>query len=230
MLPHSQVNNKITPITESVNDNPPWKTQIRNAKTLDDIRVVFGGLFGVQIPSKENHEAQFLSILKLSADTPEELRPSDVGRVAYEAEDQGVLMEFRDWLLSGFDLMPRTRNLVFEIEEFEMPPLRKVGEKHNVMGAAAVITHAIRLDGVDYELYKDENGRGAIRGVDADSGNVFPVMERWNDFETALAEYAKMINVNGGTLKEASQESESQSPKIPHKIFIKQRKDHSRFG
>ena len=57
---------------------------------------------------------QFRSILALSADSPEELRPSDVFRVVDEADDLGVKAEFVNWLLSE-NLKPRTRISLEEI-------------------------------------------------------------------------------------------------------------------
>lgn len=44
------------------------------------------------------NETKFNGILKLSADTPNELRPSDVDRVLDAAEDAGILDEFYSWL------------------------------------------------------------------------------------------------------------------------------------
>jgi len=87
------------------------------------------------------------------------------------------------------------------------PPLRKVGEKQDILGLKdAVVTHAIRLDDVDYELYKDEKtGTGAWRIFDAESGNVVGIGKH-PEFLKSLAKYAEMVNQNGGTLKEARQE------------------------
>lgn len=51
---------------------------------------------------------QFRSILALSADAPDLLRPCDVDRVLDAAQDQRCLAEFRNWLLSQ-DLQDRTR-------------------------------------------------------------------------------------------------------------------------
>lgn len=51
---------------------------------------------------------QYRSILALSGDEPDLLRPCDVGRVLDAAQDQGCFAEFRKWLLSQ-DLQERTR-------------------------------------------------------------------------------------------------------------------------
>lgn len=53
----------------------------------------------------------FRSILALSADEPDLLRPCDVERVLGVAHDQGCLDGFRGWLLSQ-ELQERTRGNV----------------------------------------------------------------------------------------------------------------------
>ncbi|WP_224962663.1 hypothetical protein [Geomonas subterranea] len=58
------------------------------------------------------HEHQkFQSILALSADAPDLLRPCDVERVLDAAQDQGCFDEFRKWLLCH-DLQERTRTSI----------------------------------------------------------------------------------------------------------------------
>jgi len=51
---------------------------------------------------------QYRSILALSADSSDLLRPCDVERVMDAALDQGCLTGFRAWLLSHHDLQDRT--------------------------------------------------------------------------------------------------------------------------
>jgi len=53
----------------------------------------------------------FKSILLVSADSPDRLRPTDVDRVMDEAYQQGKFHEFKAWLLDQ-QLMGRTRELV----------------------------------------------------------------------------------------------------------------------
>ena len=54
---------------------------------------------------------QYKSILYLSANEPEELRPSDIDRVMDAAKDQNCQVGFRGWLLKQA-LKKRTRELV----------------------------------------------------------------------------------------------------------------------
>ena len=58
----------------------------------------------------------FKSILILSADTTELLRPVDVDRVMEAAQEMGILESFRAWLL-GSNLKDATRKTVkiFEV-------------------------------------------------------------------------------------------------------------------
>jgi hypothetical protein len=58
----------------------------------------------------------FENILLLAADSSYELRPIDVDRIMESAYNEGLLEEFRDWLLSK-NLMERTKKTV---EEWEM--------------------------------------------------------------------------------------------------------------
>ena len=59
-------------------------------------------------------KSKFRSALMLSADTPEELRACDVGRVMAAAEEFGVRDEFRTWLLTH-DLISRTREVILAV-------------------------------------------------------------------------------------------------------------------
>lgn len=61
-------------------------------------------------------DKQFQSILKLSADTPAQLRPCDVDRVLEAAEDQHCLDKFKTWLLAQKGLQERT---IKNIKDFE---------------------------------------------------------------------------------------------------------------
>jgi len=53
-------------------------------------------------------QQQFQNILKVSADTPEQLRAADTYRVLDEANQQGVMDKFYQWLTKQ-DIQPRTR-------------------------------------------------------------------------------------------------------------------------
>lgn len=57
-----------------------------------------------------------MSLLQVAADSPAELRPSDVDRVMDQANDLGVLEEMRGWILGHADLNPRTQTLVLDWE------------------------------------------------------------------------------------------------------------------
>lgn len=63
-----------------------------------------------------SNDQQFVSILKLSADTPAQLRPSDVDRVMDAANDAHKLKEFTAWLLKQKGLQERT---IKNIKEYE---------------------------------------------------------------------------------------------------------------
>jgi hypothetical protein len=47
---------------------------------------------------RQSEEVELSNILKISADTPEELRMADIDRVMEAAKDQGKMSEFNDWL------------------------------------------------------------------------------------------------------------------------------------
>jgi hypothetical protein len=63
-------------------------------------------------------EVNLLTILKISADNRESLRPQDVDRVMTQADDCGVLDRFREWLLSAKTFTHGTRTA---IEEWPAP-------------------------------------------------------------------------------------------------------------
>jgi hypothetical protein len=62
-------------------------------------------------------EINLLTILKISADNRESLRPQDVDRVMTQAEDCGVLDRFRNWLLSSKTFTHGTRAAIEEWPE-----------------------------------------------------------------------------------------------------------------
>ncbi len=63
-------------------------------------------------------EINLLTILKISADNRESLRPQDVDRVMTQADECGVLDRFRKWLLSAKTFTHGTRAA---IEEWPAP-------------------------------------------------------------------------------------------------------------
>jgi hypothetical protein len=72
----------------------------------------------------------------------------------------------------------------------DLPRQKQSGQKQCIMGVkGAVVPHAIRLDGVDYELYRGGDA-GYVRVFDADSGELVGI-ERYPEFKSALAKYAE---------------------------------------
>lgn len=55
-------------------------------------------------------EQLYISILNLSSDTREQLRPSDVPRLLDEASEMNCLLGFCTWLLA--DTSPRSRSAI----------------------------------------------------------------------------------------------------------------------
>src|SRR5262245_15397650 len=56
-------------------------------------------------------------------------------------------------------------------ETDEARPLVEIGSKVDIMGfKGAEVMDARRIDGVDYELYRNQDGGGVIRVQDADTG------------------------------------------------------------
>lgn len=63
-------------------------------------------------------EKMFRSILLLSADSPEQLRPCDVDRVMEAALDKGIDLQFKVWLLTFRDSM--NERTIQNIENWEI--------------------------------------------------------------------------------------------------------------
>jgi hypothetical protein len=79
-------------------------------------------------PVKASDLLIFESILKLSADTPDELRSIDIDRVIDAAEDQNIKVPFVQWLLNQ-DLQDRTRELLQEVTLAKTEKIEDFGEK-----------------------------------------------------------------------------------------------------
>ncbi|MDI6854385.1 MAG: strawberry notch family protein [Deltaproteobacteria bacterium] len=69
-------------------------------------------------PETPAPEAIYLDILKTAADSPAELRPSDIARVLEEASERNVGPEFTEWLLQQ-NLHPQTQEAVLDQVEPE---------------------------------------------------------------------------------------------------------------
>lgn len=79
----------------------------------------------------------------------------------------------------------------------KIPPIPSKGQKQEVMGVDAIVENAVRLGGVDYELYKSEGTKeGFVRIKDAESGKVVDV-KRYPDFEQAKIGYDEGIQAAG---------------------------------
>src|SRR5262245_35741906 len=76
----------------------------------------------------------------------------------------------------------------------EARPLVEIGSIVNIVGfTGAEVVDALRIDGVDYELYRNQDGGGVIRVRDAETGKTAKPIVTYSEFPTAQSSFETAI-------------------------------------